>query len=122
MNNHPRNGSKAVSGMALPQGVEGSGMAGPDETLGSPWPPLPSRPCLPCGRVEEEEDGWRAEAKLWKNKFREFHDQGGAKWIVIRGQLRGHNDTPFGQPTPGQLVGRPRIGRPQGVFGGLSYN
>jgi hypothetical protein len=29
----------------------------------------------------------------------EFHDQGEAKWIVIRGQLRGHNDTPFGRPT-----------------------
>jgi hypothetical protein len=26
----------------------------------------------------------------------EFHDQGDAKWIVIRGQLRGHNDTPCG--------------------------
>jgi hypothetical protein len=25
-----------------------------------------------------------------------FHDQGDAKWIVIRGQLRGHNDTLFG--------------------------
>jgi hypothetical protein len=22
-------------------------------------------------------------------------------WIVIRGQLGGHNDTPFGRPTPG---------------------
>jgi hypothetical protein len=30
----------------------------------------------------------------------EFHDQGDAKWIVIRGRLRGHNDTPFGRPTP----------------------
>jgi hypothetical protein len=30
-----------------------------------------------------------------------FHDQWDAKWIVIRGQLRGHNDTPFGHPTPG---------------------
>jgi len=25
-----------------------------------------------------------------------LHDQGDAKWIVIRGQLRGHNDTPYG--------------------------
>jgi hypothetical protein len=31
-----------------------------------------------------------------------FHDQGDAKWIVIRGQLRGHNDT----PTRGQPIGR----------------
>jgi hypothetical protein len=23
-----------------------------------------------------------------------FHDQGDAEWIVIRGQLRGHNDMP----------------------------
>jgi hypothetical protein len=32
----------------------------------------------------------------------EFHDQGDAKWIVIRRQLRGHNDTPCGQPAPGR--------------------
>ena len=25
------------------------------------------------------------------------HDQADAKWIVIRIQLRGHNDTPFGR-------------------------
>jgi hypothetical protein len=30
----------------------------------------------------------------------EFQDQGDAKWIVIRGPSRGHNDTPFGRPTP----------------------
>jgi hypothetical protein len=36
-----------------------------------------------------------------------FHDQGGAKWIVIRGQLRGHKDTPFGWPTPSQPISRP---------------
>jgi hypothetical protein len=34
-----------------------------------------------------------------------FHDLGVAKWIVIRGQLRGHNDTPCGQPTPGRPPG-----------------
>jgi hypothetical protein len=28
----------------------------------------------------------------------EFHDQGDAKWIVIRLQLRGHNDMPCGRP------------------------
>jgi hypothetical protein len=37
---HPRNGHKAVSGLARPQGVQGLGMAGPGETLGSPWIPL----------------------------------------------------------------------------------
>jgi hypothetical protein len=49
----------------------------------------------------------------WDVACGEFHDQADAKWIVIRGQLRGHNDMPFGWPTPG--------GRPQGVFGGFSY-
>jgi hypothetical protein len=28
------------------------------------------------------------------------HDQADAEWIVIRTQLRGHNDTPFGRPAP----------------------
>jgi len=42
----------------------------------------------------------------------EFHDQGDAKWIVIREQSRGHNDTPFGRPTPGRPFGRPGIGLP----------
>jgi hypothetical protein len=32
----------AVSGVACSQGVEGSGMAGPSDTLG-PWPPLAIR-------------------------------------------------------------------------------
>jgi hypothetical protein len=40
---HPWNSHKAVSGVACPQGVEGSGMAGPGETLGSPWPPIAIR-------------------------------------------------------------------------------
>jgi len=30
---HPRNGRKVVLGVACPQGVEGSGMAGPGKTL-----------------------------------------------------------------------------------------
>jgi hypothetical protein len=41
---HPRNGHKAVSVVARPQGVEGLGMGGPGETLGSPWIPLPYGP------------------------------------------------------------------------------
>jgi hypothetical protein len=36
-------GTEAVWGVARPQGVEGSGMAGPHETLESPWIPLPVR-------------------------------------------------------------------------------
>jgi hypothetical protein len=35
-----------------------------------------------------------------------FHDQGDARWIVIRGQVRGHNDTPLGRPNPGCPIGR----------------
>jgi hypothetical protein len=37
---HPLNSRKAVSGVAKLQSVEGYGMAGPNNTLGSPWPPL----------------------------------------------------------------------------------
>jgi hypothetical protein len=33
---HPQNGHKAISGVACPPGIEGLGMAGPAETLGSP--------------------------------------------------------------------------------------
>jgi hypothetical protein len=51
----------------------------------------------------------------------EIHDQGDAKWIVIRGQLRGHNDTPFGRPTLSRPIGHQGVGHPQGVFGGLGY-
>jgi hypothetical protein len=49
----------------------------------------------------------------------EFHYQGDAKWI--REQLRGHNDTRFGRPTPGRPISRLAVVRPQGAFGGLSY-
>jgi hypothetical protein len=30
----------------------------------------------------------------------EFHDQGDVKWVAVRGQLRGHSDTPFGVGCP----------------------
>jgi hypothetical protein len=40
-----------------------------------------------------------------ENSGSEFHDQADANWIVIRGPLRGHNDTPCGRPTPGRPVG-----------------
>jgi hypothetical protein len=49
----------------------------------------------------------------------EFLDQGDAKWIENRGQLRGHNHIPFGRRTPGRPIGRPMVGRPQGIFSGL---
>jgi hypothetical protein len=51
----------------------------------------------------------------------EFHDLGDAKWIVIRGKLRGHNNTPFGRPTPSRSIGHQGVGHPDGVFGSLSY-
>jgi hypothetical protein len=35
---------------------------------------------------------------------------GGAKYLEIRGQSRGHNDTTFGRPTPGQPIGCPGVG------------
>jgi hypothetical protein len=40
----PRGWNTAVSGVLLPQGVEGLGMAGPRDTLRSPWPSLATRP------------------------------------------------------------------------------
>jgi hypothetical protein len=46
----------------------------------------------------------------------ESHDQADAEWIVIRTQLRGHNDLPFGQPAPGRPSGRLGSGHPLGVF------
>jgi hypothetical protein len=51
----------------------------------------------------------------------ELRDQGDAEWIVIRGQLRGHNDTSFRRPTPGRPIGLPGVGRPQGAFGVFNY-
>jgi hypothetical protein len=33
----------------------------------------------------------------------------------------GHNDTPFGRPTPGQPIGHLGVGHPQSVFGVFSY-
>jgi hypothetical protein len=51
----------------------------------------------------------------------EFHDQGDAKWIVIRRSLWGHNDTPCGRPAPGRPISRSGSGHPQGIMGGFSY-
>jgi hypothetical protein len=43
---HSRNGHKAVSGLAYPQGLEGLGIASPSKTIGRRRPPLAIRPCL----------------------------------------------------------------------------
>jgi len=50
-----------------------------------------------------------------------FHDQGDAKWIVIRGQLWGDDDTSCGQRARGWPIDRPGSGHPQGLFGDFSY-
>jgi hypothetical protein len=60
----------------------------------------------------------------WKMNFSSWcvqsgggsHDHADAEWIVIRTQLRGHKDTPFGQPAPGRPSGRLGSGCPTGVF------
>jgi hypothetical protein len=36
--------------------------------------------------------------------------------MVIKKQLWGHSDMPFGWPTPGWLISRPGVGHPKGVF------
>jgi hypothetical protein len=51
----------------------------------------------------------------------EIHDQGDAKWIVIRRSLWGHNDMPCRWPAPGRPIGRLGSGHPQGIMGGFSY-
>jgi hypothetical protein len=48
------------------------------------------------------------------------HDQADTEWIVIRGPLRGHTDTPFRRPTPGRPIGRPGLAT-LGVIGVFSY-
>ena len=42
----------------------------------------------------------------------ELHDQADAKWIVIRGLLKGHNDMRCGRPTPGWPISCPGVGHP----------
>jgi hypothetical protein len=42
----------------------------------------------------------------------ECHDEADAGWIVIRRLLRGHNDTPFGRPSPDRPIGHPGVSRP----------
>jgi hypothetical protein len=48
----------------------------------------------------------------------EESEGGGKEWgWVIRLPLWGHNDMPFGLPTPDWPIGHPGAGRPKGVFG-----
>jgi hypothetical protein len=70
------------------------------------------------GIKDEEKEEDEKEARLLQEEatmpleeiLGEF--QAGAKWIVIRGPLRGYNDTPCGRPTPGRPIGHPRVGHP----------
>jgi hypothetical protein len=108
-------------------------VAGPSNTLLDPSPPPIPHEMRFCFQDDEEivvETDLPFDANLMTNRDTtdtteilegEFHDHRDAKWIVIRGQLRGHNDTPFGRPTPGRPIGRPGFGRPLGEFGGFGY-
>jgi hypothetical protein len=49
-------------------------------------------------RKETEEEDRSISGTIAVGKF---HDQGDAKWIVIRRLLWGHNNTPCGRPVPG---------------------
>jgi hypothetical protein len=90
-------------------------MAGLGETLGSPWPPLAIRPWFQVlGRLLENFLNIREMPG-------KYHDQAHAEWIVIRGPLRGENDTRFGKQTPSRLIGCPWVGHPMGVFGVFRY-
>jgi hypothetical protein len=44
-------------------------------------------------------------------------NQAATEWIVIRGPLKGHNNTRFGKPIPGRPTGRLGVGHPEGVLG-----
>jgi hypothetical protein len=99
---YPKNGSKAVTTMVRLQGIEGLGMAGPGEALGSLWPPLAIRP---WSSVTSDSVAWipffffkfiqqfidvLLNLLLGCQQFlseSEFHDQPDAKWIDIRGPL-----------------------------------
>jgi hypothetical protein len=81
--------------------------------LASPWQP-PSIDAAVPGDVTQwvPELRERIDSQMAIDTSGEFHDQGDAKWVVILGQLRGHNDTPFGRPTVYRpLWGWPPFGR-----------
>jgi hypothetical protein len=50
----------------------------------------------------------------------ELHGQGDARWVVIRGQLRGQNDMPIGRPTSGRPIGRSGVDRSKCILGSFS--
>jgi hypothetical protein len=76
-------------------------------------------PCLLSGFADGRER--LLEIPRIENSKGGCHDLADAEWIVIRRPLRGHNDTPFGQPTPSRPIGRRGVGHAQSVFGIFSY-
>jgi hypothetical protein len=62
------------------------------------WVPLNETmlAAMPKGFITRESSEWKL-----KYAIGESHDQADAEWIVIGRSLWGHNDTPFGLPTPG---------------------
>jgi hypothetical protein len=83
---YPRNGCKAGLVVACPQGIEGSGMAGPGETSGSPWIPLPYGPVcysvktFVC-RLVGLSVGWLVPISLWVHFSQLFVD--GLIWNLV---------------------------------------
>jgi hypothetical protein len=80
---------------------------------------------LPPGRTGSrahgrafDRDGPRVEkVPLGHHHQGEFHDQGDARWIVVRRSLWAANQV----ANPSRPVGRPEVGHPQGVMGGFIY-
>jgi sodium-dependent multivitamin transporter 6 len=73
--------------------------------------------CVFCGSLSTISSGLNSMAAvvlqdIIRIYIGEFHDQADAKWIVIRGPLRGHNDTSSERPTPGRPIGHPEVGCP----------
>jgi hypothetical protein len=108
----PWNSHKAVSGVASPQGVEVSGMAGQGETLGSPWPPLAIRSCWKdpgdkslskvaqtlISQPQLSDHVWQCSVKI-KFLVRVYEPKSGATMQMIN---------------PSRSVGQERDGPPQG--------
>jgi hypothetical protein len=86
---HPRNGCKAVSGVARLQGVEGLGMAGLGETLGSPWIPLAIR-------------AWLTVPHSFRNLLN----------LLTQGFVKALSHSVDDHPS-GQMIGQPGSGHPQ---------
>jgi hypothetical protein len=105
----------AVSGVAHPQGVEGLGMVGFSDTLGSPWPPLA---ILPCARMATSTPTGKPE---WR---RRISSCGGRKWeaVDVDHRRKGRDGRGLPKVSPGPALPYPSSllcpvgGRPAAVF------